>query len=120
LSDQSAQGSKAGPTQHITLEPSDSRRLAVLAGPFDANIKQLEKRLSVEIRSRGNVFSVTGRSRDSQPQVRAAAALLSQLYVETASRDEIDGEMVHLFLQESGVDRLLRENVALVSDNSSG
>ena len=101
-----------GPPQHITLEPSDSRRLAVLAGPFDANIKQLEKRLSVEIRNRGNAFSITG----DEPRVRAASALLSQLYVETASRDEIDGEMVHLYLQESGVDALLRANQSADGD----
>lgn len=80
----------------------------MLAGPFDANIKQLEKRLSVEIRNRGNVFSVRGNELDDEPRVRAASALLSQLYVETASRDEIDGEMVHLYLQESGVDALVR------------
>lgn len=104
MSDQSAQGSIAGPTQHITLEPSDSRRLAALAGPFDENIKQLEKRLDVEIRNRGNVFSVSG----DGTRIRAAAALLSQLYVETASREEIDGEMVHLYLQESGVDALVQ------------
>lgn len=104
MSDQSLQGSVAGPTQHITLEPSDSRRLAALAGPFDANIKQLEKRLGVEIRNRGNVFSVSG----DEFRVQAASALLSQLYVETASREDIDGEMVHLYLQESGVDALVQ------------
>lgn len=104
MSDQPAQGSTAGPTQHITLEPSDSRRLAALAGPFDENIKQLEKRLDVEIRNRGNVFSVSG----SESRVQAASALLSQLYVETASREDIDGEMVHLYLQESGVDALVQ------------
>lgn len=104
MSDQTIQGSVPGPTQHITLEPSDSKRLAALAGPFDENIKQLEKRLDVEIRNRGNVFSVTG----DASRVRAASALLSQLYVETASRDDVDGELVHLYLQESGVDALVQ------------
>jgi len=120
LSDQPAQGSIAGPTQHITLEPSDSRRLAALAGPFDENIKQLEKRLDVEIRNRGNVFSVSG----AETRVRAASALLSQLYVETASREDIDGEMVHLYLQESGVDALVQasqnQTESARSANSSG
>lgn len=79
----------------------------MLAGPFDSNIKQLEKRLAVEIRNRGNLFSVRGADSVDEPRVRAASALLSQLYVETATRDEIDGEMVHLYLQESGVDALV-------------
>ena len=79
----------------------------MLAGPFDSNIKQLEKRLSVEIRSRGNLFSVRGVDVDDEPRVKAASALLTQLYVETANREEIDGETVHLYLQESGVDALV-------------
>ena len=84
----------------------------MLAGPFDSNIKQLEKRLSVEIRNRGNLFSVRPAGTqvanvDYAPRLRAASALLSQLYVETATRDEIDGETVHLYLQESGVDALV-------------
>jgi len=54
----------------------------VLAGAFDENIKQLESRLSVEIRSRGNLFSVTGVDVDDEHRVKAACALLAQLYVE--------------------------------------
>lgn len=112
-----------GPTQHITLEPSDSRRLAVLAGPYDSNIKQLEKRLDVEIRNRGNLFSVSSADVedadvDAGARIKAAAALISQLYVETASRDEIDGEMVHLYLQESGVDALVRATQTATASRS--
>jgi len=88
----------------------------VLAGPFDANIKQLEKRLSVEIRSRGNLFSIHGADVDDEPRVKAASALLAQLYVETADREEIDGETVHLYLQESGVEAL----VSPVAKNTEG
>ena len=88
----------------------------MLAGPFDANIKQLEKRLNVEIRNRGNLFSVRGADVEDEPRVRAASALLSQLYVETATREEIDGETVHLYLQESGVDAL----VSATATNADG
>ncbi|MEM7216792.1 MAG: PhoH family protein [Pseudomonadota bacterium] len=91
-------------TSKVELVPDDSRRLAALAGPLDQNIKQVERRLSVQIRSRGNQFTVRG----AEARVRAACALLAQLYVETADRDGLDGETVHLFLQESGIDELLR------------
>jgi len=96
----------------VTLEPNDPRRLAALTGPFEQNIKQLEQRLDVEIRCRGNTFSVVG----PQRKVRAAAALLEQLYIETQERDSIDAEFVHLYLQESGVEALMRSELHTASD----
>ena len=44
----------------FTLEPSDTERLANLAGPFDGHLRQIELRLGVEIANRGNVFRVSG------------------------------------------------------------
>ena len=90
-------------TTNVELEPNDPRRLAALAGPFDQNLKHLEKRLGVHIRNRGNLFQISG----PEHRVKAASALLSQLYRETHDCDAIDPGMVHLFLQESGVDELL-------------
>ncbi|MEQ8858710.1 MAG: PhoH family protein [Pseudomonadales bacterium] len=90
-------------TSKVILEPDDSKRLAALCGPFDQNLKHLEKRLGVNIRNRGNVFQVNG----PEPRLKAASALLSQLYRETAHRDSIDPDVVHLYLQDSGVDELL-------------
>jgi phosphate starvation-inducible PhoH-like protein len=90
-------------TTKVVLEPDDSQRLAALCGPFDQNLKHLEKRLGVLIRNRGNVFQVSG----PEQRLKAASALLSQLYRQTAEKDNIDPDVVHLFLQDSGVDELL-------------
>ncbi len=92
-------------TTTINLEPNDARRLVVLCGPFDQNLKHLEKRLGVHIRSRGNRFQISG----PDQRVRAATALLGQLYRETAERKTIEPDLVHLFLQESGVEALLAQ-----------
>jgi phosphate starvation-inducible PhoH-like protein len=101
-------------TRNLTLEPNDTTRLASLCGPVDQNLKQLEKRLNVHIRNRGNVFQVSG----SEAKVRAATALLNQLYLETQDRDEIEPDLVHLFLQEAGVDELVA--LADAADNAGG
>jgi phosphate starvation-inducible PhoH-like protein len=90
-------------TTTVTLIPDDSQRLSALCGPFDQNLKHLEKRLGVHIRNRGNVFQVTG----SEPRLKAASALLNQLYRQTQDRDSIEPDEVHLFLQEAGVEALL-------------
>ena len=94
-------------TTTLTLEPNDSQRLAALCGPFDQNLNHLEKRLGVHIRNRGNLFHISG----PQHRIKAAGALIAQLYRETMGKDSIDPDTVHLFLQESGIDELLaREN----------
>ena len=90
-------------TTNISLEPNDAHRLVVLCGPFDQNLKHLEKRLGVHIRSRGNRFQISG----PDQRVRAAGAVLSQLYGETAERQAIEPDLVHLFLQNAGVEALL-------------
>lgn len=82
----------------IVLEPADSGRLAALCGQFDEHLRQLERRLGVEINSRGNRFRVLG----DQESVRAASEVLRALYAATAEQG-LDPERVNLFLQEAGV-----------------
>ncbi|MFU8814520.1 MAG: PhoH family protein [Pseudomonadales bacterium] len=95
-------------TTKVTLEPDDSQRLAALCGPFDQNLKHLESRLGVLIRNRGNIFQVSG----PEPRLKAASAVLAQLYRETAGGDSIEPHVIHLFLQDSGVDELLARESA--------
>ncbi len=98
----------AGATTNISLEPNDPHRLAALCGPFDQNLKHLEKRLGVHIRNRGNLFQISGPEQRS----KAAGALLSQLYRETQHSDSIEPDQVHLFLQEAGVEEMLAREAA--------
>ncbi|MDM5139361.1 PhoH family protein [Aeromonas bestiarum] len=91
-------------TLNLHLEPADNRRLASLCGPFDDNIKQLERRLGVEISYRDSHFQLVGK----QAQLDAAAVILKHLYVETqplkgGKVTDIVPDMVHLAIQESRV-----------------
>lgn len=87
----------------VTLEPNDSHQLATLCGPLDAHLKQIEKRLGITINNRGNDFQLIGENK----VVLAAGELLNRLYREVAGGTKLTSEVVHLFLQESGVDALL-------------
>ncbi|QUJ69152.1 PhoH family protein [Photobacterium sp. GJ3] len=89
-------------TVELNLEPADNHRLASLCGPFDDNIKQLERRLGVEISHRSHSFSIVG-----QPHTAAATAhILKHLYVDTAPVrnviPDIEPEQIHLAIKESG------------------
>ncbi|WP_455375359.1 PhoH family protein [Kaarinaea lacus] len=81
------------------LEPTDNERLANLCGQFDDHLRQIERRLGVEINNRGNTFNVIG----DQTSVVVAGEILKELYAETEA-SQLTASRVHLFLQEAGVD----------------
>lgn len=88
-------------SNEIVLEPSDHKRLSSLCGPFDDNIKQIERRLGVEITYLNNAFKVMGVNQ----QASGAAQLLKLLYIETqpvkGQVPELEPEQVHLAIQEA-------------------
>lgn len=88
----------------IRLEPADNDRLANVCGPFDQHLKQVERRLGVDIVSRGNSFQVSG-----EPDVaRAAGEILRRMYAEAES-ETLTAEHVHLHLHEAGVANALEQ-----------
>ena len=94
------------PSKHeFTLQPENVERLANLAGPFDAHLRQIELRLGVEIANRGAIFRVTG----PEKSVAATEKLLHALYEEAAS-ETFDSEAIHLRLNAANVDRVAEED----------
>ena len=82
-------------TAEFELMPSDNDRLANLCGPMDGHLRQIERRLGVEINNRGNHFRVIG----TQLSVEIANRALSNLY-ESTSKERLSSEIIHLYLQE--------------------
>ena len=87
----------------FTLDPDDGERLANLAGPLDAHLRQIELRLGVQVANRGGVFRVTG----PEKATTVAERLLRQLWADTES-EVLTPEAIHLRLgadEESAVER---------------
>ena len=82
----------------LVLEPADNQRLANLCGQFDEHLKQIERRLGVLIRPRGNRFQIEG----PEQAVAAADRLLVALF-EQAATESISPQQVHTWLQEAGL-----------------
>lgn len=80
----------------MVLEPADNDRLANLCGQFDEHLRQIERRLNVEIASRGNRFRVTG-----LPGAAEAGGEVLESLFRLAEHEHLDSERVHLHLQES-------------------
>ena len=83
-------------SRDIVLEPADNNRLANLCGQFDEHLRQIERRLNVEIASRGNRFRVTGQPGAAQ----VGGDVLLSLFQMT-DNERLDPERVHMLLQES-------------------
>ncbi|MDJ0940590.1 MAG: PhoH family protein [Woeseiaceae bacterium] len=83
-------------SRDIVLEPADNDRLANLCGQFDEHLRQIERRLNVEIASRGNRFRVTGK-----PGAAEVGGDVIESLFELAGHERLDAERVHIHLQES-------------------
>lgn len=88
----------------LQLEPADNARLANLCGPLNKHLQQVEHRLGVSIANRGNSFRITG----LVPAARAAAVVLEKMYTATVAQ-QLSAELVHLFLQDSGIEEMLKD-----------
>ncbi len=86
-------------TTEFILTPSDNDRLANLCGPMDDHLRQIERKLGVEINNRGNHFRVIG----AQQSVDLANKAIEDLYKST-STEKLSTEIIHLRLQEVNTD----------------
>lgn len=82
-------------TVHFSLEPDNPQRLASLCGLGNDHLMQIQERLDVKIRNRGNHFQLDG----DKDQIALAEQILKRLYRETKGGKDINPELVHLHLQ---------------------
>lgn len=83
-------------SRDVILEPADNGRLANLCGQFDEHLREIERRLDVEIASRGNRFRVTGHP----DAAKIGSDVLHSLFSMT-DKERLDSERVHVCLRES-------------------
>jgi len=92
----------------LFLEPANKDRLASLIGPYDDNLKHIERRMGVEITYQGNKFKIVG----NPANVVAVNEILKDLYIETqpdpkeknkVKAKELLPDHIHLALQQSKI-----------------
>ena len=96
-------------SRDIVLEPADNDRLLNLCGQFDEHLRQIERRLHVDIASRGNRFRVTGR-----PGAAEIGGYVLQSLFAMTEKERLDPERVHMLLQET----VMREDSPDDTDDS--
>jgi phosphate starvation-inducible PhoH-like protein len=110
------------PSQHsFVLEPNDARHLAILCGQFDQHLRQIEQRLGVTVRARGNEFTVSG----PEPDVASASALIRDIYGDICVGVGLSPESLHLQLQQAVLEELTEpsegqvENITVIRTKRS-
>lgn len=98
-------------SQEFILEPADNSRLANLCGQFDEHLRQIERRLHVEIASRGNHFRVTG-----LPGAAEIGSNVVRTLFKMAANEQLDPERVHMCLQESEMNETALKNGEVADD----
>jgi len=96
-------------SRDVVLEPADNDRLANVCGQFDEHLRQIERRLNVQIASRGNQFRVTG-----QPGAAEIGSDVIRSLFRLAEHEHIEPEHVHVCLQE-----YVMNNADLAAGNDS-
>jgi phosphate starvation-inducible PhoH-like protein len=100
---------KQRPQLSVTLAPLDNRALANLAGPLDANLRQIEAALDVTISHRGGAFSIAG-----EPAAANRAALALQRFYTAAEKplsvDDIQLGLVEIATQARAKDRIATDD----------
>lgn len=91
-------------TSSVLLEPANNIRLANLCGSMNGHIREIEKRLGVEITHVSNEFQVTGEA----SIVTRVTELLKTLYAVT-EKETLNSEIVHLNLQQFVNDKFSKE-----------
>jgi phosphate starvation-inducible PhoH-like protein len=82
-------------THTFTLDPENNEQLANLCGPFDEHLREIERRVGVEIANRGSIFQLTGEA----GAVRVASRLIQQLYAQ-AAEETLTRESVFMAIRE--------------------
>ena len=75
-----------------------------MCGALDSHLRQIEKRLGVEINNRGNSFRIIGTAKI----VNITSRLLTELY-ESTTADILSPEKIHLWLQDKAIDDSVNE-----------
>ncbi|WP_281647125.1 PhoH family protein [Parendozoicomonas sp. Alg238-R29] len=88
-------------TLQFDIEPFDARRYAELCGQFNEHLKQIENRLGIRISSRGQRFDLAG---ENDP-IQAGSQVIQKLYEATAQNGSLTPDMVHLYIQETGMEQ---------------
>ncbi|MEY8210955.1 MAG: PhoH family protein [Gammaproteobacteria bacterium] len=83
-------------TKEFQINAADNEILANLLGVFDKNLRVIEKALSIEIKNRGNIFLLSGSTKD----LIRGEKIIKDLYI-TATNENLSEKKIHLLVRKN-------------------
>jgi len=83
-------------TKEFQIDAADNEILANLLGVFDKNLRVIEKALSIEIKNRGNIFLLSGSTKD----LIRGEEIIKDLYI-TATNENLSEKKIHLLVRKN-------------------
>jgi len=83
-------------TTEFQIDAADNEILANLLGVFDKNLRVIEKALSIEIKNRGNIFLLSGSTKD----LIRGEKIIKDLYI-TATNENLSEKKIHLLVRKN-------------------
>jgi phosphate starvation-inducible PhoH-like protein len=83
-------------TKEFQIDAADNEILANLLGVFDKNLRVIEKTLGIEIKNRGNIFLLSGSTKD----LIRGEKIIKDLYI-TATNENLSEKKIHLLVRKN-------------------
>ena len=82
-------------TKEFQIDAADNEILANLLGVFDKNLRVIEGALGIEIKNRGNIFLLSGSTKD----LIRGEKIIKDLYI-TATNENLSEKKIHLLVRK--------------------
>ena len=82
-------------TKEFQIDAADNEILANLLGVFDKNLRVIEEALGIEIKNRGNIFLLSGSTKD----LIRGEKIIKDLYI-TATNENLSEKKIHLLVRK--------------------
>ena len=98
-------------TKEFQIDAADNEILANLLGVFDKNLRVIEEALGIEIKNRGNIFLLSGSTKD----LIRGEKIIKDLYI-NATTENLSEKKIHLLVRKYMGNHEEQGNIELIPD----
>ena len=79
------------------LESDDSKKLSIICGPVNSNLSKIEDSLSIKIKNRGSLFSLSGENQN----ITKGRLVIEELFSFADQSKDISPKEIHFFISKA-------------------
>ena len=79
------------------LESDESKKLSIICGPINSNLSKIEESLSIKIKNRGSLFSISGEDQN----ISKGRDVIEELFSFADESKDISPKEIHFFISKA-------------------